>query len=58
MAIRISKSPRVCQVDGCTGKHQYKQIHLGCFTSKIEVAKAYNKKAVELWGEFALLNDV
>lgn len=35
-----------------------KQIRIGCYKTKEEAALAYNKKAVELWGEFALLNIV
>lgn len=35
-----------------------KQISLGYFTNPIEAADAYNKKAKELFGEFAKLNDI
>jgi len=34
------------------GRH----IHIGLFVSEIEAAKAYNKKAIELFCEFANLN--
>jgi hypothetical protein len=33
-----------------------KQINIGSFKTEIEAAQAYNKKAIELFGEFARLN--
>ncbi len=37
-------------------KHNGKQIHLGYFIALDDAAKAYDEKAVELFGEFAKLN--
>jgi len=35
-----------------------KRLHLGCFASKEEATAVYNKKAKELFDEFAILNKV
>jgi len=39
-------------------KYNQKQIHLGYFTDKLQAALSYNEKAIELFGEFAKLNEV
>lgn len=36
----------------------YKTIHLGYFHLEIDAAKAYNKKALELFSEFAYQNEI
>jgi len=46
------------QVDISKGTgHQRERFYLGRFTCEKEAALAYNKKAIELWGEYALLNE-
>jgi len=35
-----------------------KFYHLGVFTDPVSAAKAYNRKALEMFGEFARLNDI
>lgn len=37
-------------------KKYSKSIHIGYFKTRIQAAKAYNLKAKELFGEFALIN--
>ena len=41
-----------------TIKFRYKKIHLGLFTNEVDAAKAYNAKAIELFGEFARVNEL
>ncbi|MCV5968484.1 hypothetical protein, partial [Lactococcus petauri] len=39
-------------------QHNKKQITIGYFNNEEEAALAYNKKAIELHGEFASLNKI
>ena len=38
--------------------HNNKRIYIGGFSTEIEAALAYNKKAIEYHGEFACLNEI
>jgi hypothetical protein len=38
--------------------YNYKQIHIGIFSTEEDAARAYNRRAKELFGEFAHFNDV
>ena len=39
-------------------QYRKKVIHLGYFKDEIDAAKAYNAKAIELFGEYACLNKI
>lgn len=38
--------------------YNYKKIRIGRYKTALEAAKAYNKKAKELFGDFAYLNNI
>lgn len=35
-----------------------KEYHIGTFPNTVDAAKAYNKKAIEIYGDFACLNEI
>lgn len=53
VSIRDRKSPYRASI--CVNK---KRISIGSFLLEIDAAKAYNKAAIEYFGEFAVLNEV
>lgn len=53
----VSWEPRVKKWRS-TITFNYKQKHIGTFNSEIEAAQAYNKTAMELFGDFCKLNEV
>jgi hypothetical protein len=36
----------------------WRRVHLGFFTEPIEAARAYNTAALQLLGQFAVINDI
>ena len=38
--------------------HKYKQLYIGFYDTEAEAARAYNHKALEIFGEFARLNQI
>lgn len=46
------------KLPGGTYRTKCKSIHVGCYPTAIEAAKAYNERAIELYGEFAFLNKI
>lgn len=60
--LEVGRTSQYKGVQQCNGKWRAtirinkQPIHLGYFSSEAEAAKAYDKKAKELFGEFALTN--
>lgn len=38
--------------------YKYKQLYIGFYDTEIEAAEAYNQKAIEIFGEFAKVNQI
>lgn len=62
-SVNTSGYKGVCWRENTAGRNwcatiykDYKQYHLGYFSTKIEAAKAYDAKAKEMFGEYALTN--
>lgn len=53
--VSFSKSKNKWRAYICPNR---KYIHLGYYTNESNAVKAYNKKALELFGEFACLNQI
>ena len=46
------------KLPGGSYRAKCRSIHLGCFDTEVEAAEAYNKKSIELFGEFAFTNKI
>ncbi len=53
---KIGNRTYTCWIASLT--HNKKSNHIGCFKSETDAAKAYNIKAKELHGDFAVLNTI
>ena len=56
VSLSRKKKPHHRQTYRATIVHNKKQIYIGRFKTEVEAAKAYDKKAIELFGEFANTN--
>lgn len=55
--VYYAKQRRGKKWEACITKN-FKKSRIGLFNTEIEAAEAYNKKALELFGEFAKLNEI